>query len=278
MRPAEVLFALGGCIIGVAVTYGSLWRGALTRSRGDVAGIGSDSDRDAGIDPAIEANANLVASLQECSRRLSHLTDDKSRAEEQLEAERTAQADASRSAEARLFARRDPSQNDWKQMAGVGTIRYRLPCAAFNPSPEVLDKLGLQTSDVPTIQSAFTAARDAAWTQIRPLCATAAGSPATAETLGLDACPQLILNAERTTDPAAAETAMRAVGAVRAGLADPSTIPSSDPVGAAFLALTGVAKDAENRLGSAMGPEDARSVVYGSGSCGRTSEFTTTGP
>jgi hypothetical protein len=66
---------------------------------------------------------------------------------------------------------------------------------------------------------------------------------------------------------------MRAVGAVKAGLADPSTVPSDDPVGAAFLVLTGVAKDAEKRLGSVLGPEDAHSAVYGAGSCGRTSEF-----
>jgi hypothetical protein len=42
---------------------------------------------------------------------------------------------------------------------------------------------------------------------------------------------------------------------------------------AAFLVLTGVAKDAEKRLGSVLGPEDAHSAVYAAGSCGRTSEF-----
>ena len=62
--------------------------------------------------------------------------------------------------------------------------------------------------------------------------------------------------------------------AVKAGLADSTAIPASDPVGATFLELTGVAKDAENRLASVIGPEDARSAVYGNGSCGRTAEFT----
>jgi len=158
-------------------------------------------------------------------------------------------------------------------MASVGTIRYLLPCASFNPTPEVLDRLGLAPRDVPAVQSAFAAARDTAWTQIRPLCATAAGSMTTADSLGLDSCPQVILDAERTKDPAAADRAMRAVGAVKAGLADPSAIPPDDPVAAAFVVMTGVAKDSEGRLGSVLGPEDAHSVVYGNGSCGHTSEF-----
>jgi hypothetical protein len=73
--------------------------------------------------------------------------------------------------------------------------------------------------------------------------------------------------------PADADRAMRAVGALKAGLAEQSAIPLPDPVGTAFLVLTGVAKDAENRLGSILGPEDARAVVYGSGNCSRISEF-----
>ncbi len=103
------------------------------------------------------------------------------------------------------------------------------------------------------------------------------GSVATADNLGLDSCPQVILDTEKTNNPAAADSAIRAVGAVKAGLADPSTISSEDPVGSAFLVLTGVAQDAENRLVSALGPEEAHSVVYGHGSCGRTSEFNSSG-
>jgi hypothetical protein len=282
MSRREGLFALSGCVTGALVTYGSIWLFDVhpgAAQPGDVSTMGTAQDgrperEEASIDPAMVANANLVESLRECSQKLSLLSEDDSRAEQRLEAERLAEADASRSAQARRLARRDPSQSDWKQMASVGTVRYLLPCASFNPAPEMLDRLGLAPRDVPTIQSAFTAARDTAWSQIRPLCAAAAGSTATADTLGLESCPQVILNAERTTNPAAAESALRAVGAVKAGLADSSTIPASDPVGAAFLELTGVAKDAENRLASVIGPEDARSAVYGTGSCGRTSEFT----
>lgn len=278
------LFILGGAVIGAVAAYGSVWLSSArcrVDTRRDGAGLeamDAGSTRGASVDPAMAANANLVESLRECSQRLSLLADDEAHIKEQLEAEQMAEADAGRAAQARRLARRDPSPSDWKQMASAGTIRYRLPCASFNPAPDALDRLGLEPGDVPTIQGAFAAARATAWTQVRPLCAAATGSAATADKLGLEACPQVILNAERTTRAAAADGAMRAVGAVRAGLADPSTIDPDDPVGAAFLALTAAAKDAESRLGAVLGPDDARAVVYGSGSCGSTAEFVSSGP
>jgi hypothetical protein len=70
---------------------------------------------------------------------------------------------------------------------------------------------------------------------------------------------------------------MRAVAAVKAGLTDPSVVPAGDPLGAAFLVLTGVANDAEAKLGSVLGPQDAHTAVYGSGSCGHTFEFNSPG-
>ena len=226
----------------------------------------------------MEANANLSQSLHECSQKLASLMDDNAKLEQQLDSERTSEVDAGRAAQARRMARRNISQDDWKQLASVGTIRYVLPCASFNPAPEVMDRLGLAQRDVPAIQSAFTAARDAAWTQIRSLCATAVGSAAAAERLGLDLCPQAVFDSEKTTNPAGADAAMRAVGAVRAGLSESSAVPAGDPVGATFLVLTGVAKDAETRLASVLTADDARSVVYGNNNCGRVSEFTSPTP
>jgi uncharacterized small protein (DUF1192 family) len=278
MTGRDFVFAVAGTFVGAASALGAsrLWSSASdagTRgARRASAGLDDGRmtiDQEPTVDPALVANANLVASLHACSQRLASLTDEASR----LEAERLAEADASQSAQARRRARRDPSQNDWKQLASVGTIQYLLPCASFNPTPEVLDRLGLAPRDVPAVQSAFSEARGAAWAQLRLLCAMAAGSTATADRLGLDSCPQVILDAERGTDPAAADAAMRAVGAVRAGLTDPSTIPS-DAVGTAFIVLTGVAKDAEGRLASVLGAEDAHAVVYGNNECGRTTEFT----
>lgn len=280
MIPSHLLSALGGGLVGAAAAYGAALlssspsaasaRAASAPAIADDAPQGTDGD--AGVDPAMVANANLVESLRQCTQQVTLLADDKSRAEGLLQAERGAEVDASRSAQARRLARRDPSQADWKQMASTGTVRYLLPCASFNPTQETLDRLGLAPHDVPAVQSAFTAARDAAWTQIRPLCIAASGSAAVADNLGLDACPQVIFNAEQATNPAAADGALRAVGAVKAGAADPSAIPMDDPVATTFLALTLVAKDAERQLGSVLGPDDAHAAIYGSGSCGRSSE------
>jgi hypothetical protein len=283
MTRREQVFAFGGCIVGALVAYGSVrLSNALSdssvRENTVAAGPTGDPAPSAGgsVDPAMIANANLTESLHQCSESLGSLMGDKARLEQQLDDERTAEADASRSARARRMARRDPSQSDWKQLASTGTIRYVLPCASFNPTSEVLDRLGLAQADVPVIRSAFAAAREAAWAQIRPLCATALGGPA--ERVGLDSCAQVILDAERKTSPAGADSAMRAVGAIKAGLADPSTIPANDPVGAAFLVFTGIAKDAESQLASVLGPDDARAAVFGDGSCSRISEFTISGP
>src|ERR1700722_2604520 len=207
MSRREGLFALSGCVTGALVTYGAIGlfdAQAGAAPTGEVPTLGPPQDsrpepEEASVDPAMVANANLVESLRECSQRLSLLSEDDSRAERQLEAERMAEADASRSAQARRLARRDPSQSDWKQMASVGTVRYLLPCASFNPAPEVLDRLGLAPRDVAPVQSAFTAARDTAWSQIRPLCAAAAGSTATGGISRMDLWPQRPIHAEMTT-------------------------------------------------------------------------------
>jgi hypothetical protein len=277
MSGRDALLALGSGILGAVVAYGAtrLSHGhsdatpAVSPVATESAGGGKvDEKHDAAVDPAMVANANLVRSLYECSQRETSLLEAKAR----VEADGTAEADAGHVTLARRIARRDLSQGDWKKLAVAGTIRYALPCASFDPTPDVLARLSLAPRDVPAVRSAFAAARDSAWARVQPSCATAVG-PGAANMLGLDLCPQVILESEKAASPADADTAMRAVGAVRAGLVDPSAIPAGDPVGNAFLALTGVAKDAEARLASLLGPENARAVVYGNGACSRISEF-----
>jgi len=99
-----------------------------------------------------------------------------------------------------------------------------------------------------------------------------------ADRLGLEACPQLILSAEKSTNPTAADAAMRAVAEVRAGLAEPSALPVGDAVAATFFALTAVAKDAEGRIGSQLGPDAAQVAVYGTSGCSHMVDFPGPGP
>jgi hypothetical protein len=281
MTRRERLFGLIGVVVGAALGGGVLgWRslgrdsgGRHAPAGGTAAGSPAQDGGDSGADPAMAANANLVGSLYECSRRLASVTDEDVRLEEELSAERLANRDAGGSSQARRVARRNLSQRDWAQLAGSGTIKYVLPCASFNPTPEIVDQLGLAQGDVPMIREAFAAARGAAWAQLRPLCATAVGSAEAADKLGLDACPQLILDTEVEDSPHDADSAMRAVASVRAGLLDPSTLPMRDPTLTTFLTMTLIAKDAESRIAAQLGPEEARTVAYGRNGCSRMVEF-----
>jgi hypothetical protein len=236
------------------------------------------TETDSSVDPAMLANANLSESLSECSHQLALVTEDNVRLEQQLDGEHNAAADAGQSALARRIARRDLALGDWKQLARTGTVKYLLPCASFNPSPETLNGLGLEPHDIPVVRDAFVAARELAWGQVRPLCASAVGSLNAADRLGLEACPQLILSSEKTTNPNAADIAMRAVAAARAGLSDASPLPAGDPVAATFFALTAVAKDAENHIGAQLGPDAARVAVYGTNDCSHVVDFPGPGP
>jgi hypothetical protein len=272
----ETLLAVGGGVglivglLGIAIPRRTAIQEFAPPERGT-----EDRGRqvDASTDPAMIANASLAESLRDCSRQVERLSDDKTLLEQQISDERAAAAGASRAELARRIARHDLSQSDWKQLARTGTIRYVLPCASFNPEPETMNRLGLAPRDVLVIHDAFDAARNTAWTQIRPLCIAALGNTGEADILGLDVCPRVILDSARAADPRAADNTMRAVATVRAGLADPSTIPASDPLGTAFLVMTAVAKDVELRLASQLGPDDVRAIVYGNNGCTHTTEF-----
>jgi hypothetical protein len=283
----ERLFAVSGAGLGFGLCYGVLAIARVLRAQpspGDVPRV-EPSDRapvaaegDSTMDPAMIANANLSESLSQCSHQLALVTEENVRLEQQLDAEHNARADAGQSALARRIARRDLSLGDWKQLARTGTVKYVLPCASFNPSPETIDGLGLDPHDVPVVRDAFVAARAVAWGQVRPLCASAVGSLNAADRLGLEACPQLILSSEKTTNPSAADVAMRAVASTRAGLSDPSALPTGDPVAVTFFALTAVARDAENHIGAQLGPDDARVAVYGTNNCSHVVDFPGPGP
>jgi hypothetical protein len=279
----ERLFALSGAVLGFGLCCGVLAMARVLRTQppGGVPIAESSyrapiaTEADSSVDPAMLANANLAESVSECSHQLALVTEENVRLE-QLDAEHNAATDAGKSALARRIARRDLSLDDWKQLARAGTVKYVLPCASFNPSPETLDGLGLEPHDIPVVRDAFVAARALAWGQVRPLCASAVGSLNAADTLGLEACPQLILSSEKATNPNAADVAMRAVAAARAGLSD--ALPAGDPVAATFFALTAVAKDAESHIGAQLGPDAARVAVYGTNNCSHVVDFPGPGP
>jgi hypothetical protein len=282
----ERLFALSGTVLGFGLCYGVLAIASVLRTQppGEspiakpLDSAPASMQADSSIDPAMVANANLTQSLGECSHQLALVTEENVRLEQQLDAEHNAASDAGKSALTRRIARRDLSLDDWKQLARTGTVKYVLPCASFNPSPETINGLGLEPHDIPVVREAFVAARAVAWGQVRPLCASAVGSLNAADGLGLEARPQLILSSARTANPNAADVAMRAVAATRAGLSEPPALAQGDPVVATFFALTAVAKDAENHIGAQLGPDAARVAVYGTNDCSHVVNFPGPGP
>jgi hypothetical protein len=274
----EKLFALGGGVIGIALGCGLFalaYRGDGSTPTHPSKSHPSD-DVGAGEDPAMAANAALAEGLRECTQKVTSLTEDKADLLRQLEAARKS-ADAVSGA-SRQGPLKTLSEDDWKGLSPTGTIRYLLPCASFNPEQKVMDRLGIGSRDVPIVRDAFGAARSAAWAQIQPLCAKAVGNAATAAALGFESCPRLILASAKTANANDADNAMRAVSAVKAGTADRSTLRSGDPVTTTLLALTGIAADAESRVASRYGAEDARRIVYGDNGCGRLLELGGPGP
>jgi hypothetical protein len=113
---------------------------------------------------------------------------------------------------------------------------------------------------------------------VRPLCAMAVGGLAQADRLGLDSCPQVILASAKGGSPGDADNTIRAVAAIKAGLSDPSSIAAADALGTSLLGLTGIAKDAEERIASQLGPDNARLLVYGSSNCGHMVELRADNP
>jgi hypothetical protein len=275
----DKLFAVSGALVGLMGGYGLLTLANLLRGPLPTGVVTSmvlspprDGAGDGGVDPAMIANANLTSSVVECTRQLRGALDDDAHLEQELEAART--ADAGPAAQERRIARRNLSPKDWKELAETGTVKYLLPCASFNPAPETMDRLGLAARDVPVVRDAFAAARESAWTRIRPLCVSAVGGGAgQADLLGLESCPQVILASAKGANPSDTDNAMRGVAFLRAGVSDPSAPPADGPIGSALLALTEVAKDAEGRIGSQLGAEDARVLVYGSNNCSHMVEL-----
>jgi hypothetical protein len=138
------------------------------------------------------------------------------------------------------------------------------------------------------VLASYTTPRVGPWPKVRMLDASSDVTETTAEATDLlgvrfrpgEAASVLgsSLSSEKTTNPSAADVAMRAVAAARAGLADPSALPPGDPVAATFIALTAVAKDAESHIGVQLGPDAARVAVYGTNNCSHVVDFPGPGP
>jgi hypothetical protein len=210
------------------------------------------------------ANANLVASLQECNRRLSDLG-------QKRVAPLPPTAQSALASEATPVALRGPRHDrsgrepaDWERYTKEGLVPYSIPCirdTPFSPSQKQLDRIGLAPHDAPVLRDAYAKSNARILAQIQPLCARVLGNRALPEQIGPQACISAIVDGARKANPDKMQEALIRVGEVNAGKRPPpNSTAELDPVEALMLALTAEQKTFESDLGATLGPEDARRV------------------
>ena len=230
-------------------------------------------------DPVGKANQDLVRQVSEYRARLEAIAAQKTELEAKLKkSEETLAASQDGSAMA-LKHDFDLGQDDWKELAKDGTIKYRIPCMrksgeAWSPGPEKLNALGLAPQDAVTMKNAYEHSNDRVWAAVKPLCAQAIGSADVADKIGPATCVHLILDIESARNGDAAKEARRQVGEIRAGVRPmPAPNEPTNPVLKLFLAMTGEAKSFEAELAQAFGPEDAHRIAYSDELCMGSSTF-----
>jgi hypothetical protein len=168
------------------------------------------------------------------------------------------EAELARQAPARARSEWDLDQNDWKQLAAEGRVKFRIPCllpggeAYKGPPPEELDKLGLSAEDGQTLAEAYRRSNERIWAVVRPLCLDVVGSEETVNAMGL-ACVQAINKNARSKDAEAAREAFQLVADVRAGLRPEPREKPQHPIFENQMAVTGEMKRFEADLAESFG-------------------------
>jgi hypothetical protein len=163
----------------------------------------------------------------------------------------------------------DLDQQDWKELAAKGSVKYRLPCqfeGGWTPSPEQLDALGLAPDDAETIRGAYERSRQRVWSVVGRLCEDAIGAPDMVDAISTDTCTHIVMDVARNKDMASAKAALHAVAEVRAGLREAPAEPLH-PVYELFYMLSGEAHALETDLAESFGPEDAKRITFSKQLC-----------
>jgi hypothetical protein len=231
-----------------------------------------------GDEPLTNANQRLVRQVGEYRSRLDAITAQRAELEAKLKRSEANLA-ASQDGSAATKHDYDLSQDDWKELAKEGSIKFQNPCLAgkgeaWSPSPEKLNALGLAPQDGVAIRNAYTHANERVWVStIRPLCVKEVGSTELADKLGPDNCIFVMMDGEnergsKTGTDKASTMAMREVAEIRAGIRPmPGPNDAVSPLVKVFLATTGAGKGFEDELAQSFGPEEAHRIVYADELC-----------
>jgi hypothetical protein len=201
-------------------------------------------------------------------RKLEDLEREKQDLQAQL---RVLEEELSRQAPARTRSEWDLDQNDWKELAAEGHVKFRLPCLMPGGEswkgwpPSELDKLGLSPEDGQTIVDAHRRSNERIWAVVRPLCLEAVGSEEVVNALGGLGCVQAISKKARSTDAEAARAARQLVADVRAGLRPEPRDEPQHPVFETLMAVTGEMQRFQADLAEDFGQEEAKRLAWGPG-------------
>lgn len=228
-------------------------------------------------DPLDRANRNLVKQVGEYRSRLESVVAEKSELEAKLKRSEE-QLAAGRDGSAPWKSEFDLSNDDWKELAKDGTIKYKMPCESSRAkevyTAERLSAAGLTPEEGAALKDAHARSNERVWSELKPLCARAVGSADVAEKIGVNTCIHLVLDIENARDGAATMEARKLVGEIRAGLKPmPRSEDNSNPVLKLFLATTGEMPKFERDLAQTFGPEEAHRIAYSDELCAGQSTF-----
>jgi ferric-dicitrate binding protein FerR (iron transport regulator) len=232
-------------------------------------------------EPLMTANQRLAHQVGEYRSRLESVTAEKSELEQKLKRSEQSLA-ATQDGSTAVKNPYDLTEDDYKQMAKEGSLKYQLPCIdphhPWTPSAERLSILGLSPQDGDTLKNAYARSSKQIWDTIKPLCTQVVGTPDLADKFGPDLCMRLVLenSAKNGALSDATTSATKAVAEMRAGMR-PVPGPNEDvpaPV-QILLAATGANKSLEKDLAQSFGPEEAHRLVFSGELCMSQSSYRT---
>lgn len=162
----------------------------------------------------------------------------------------------------------DLSQDDWKQLAEEGRLKYRFPCfrdpnhswQMYEPTRE---KLGLSPDDGAIVMDAHRHSNERLWKTIQPLCLDIAHDESLVALLGLSGCKQLVEKAAYKNDPIGAHEERGLVAETHAGMrSPPKPDETQHPIFSLFMALTSEAQLFEEELAEHLGPDEAKRIWH----------------
>jgi hypothetical protein len=229
--------------------------------------------------PAHRAHVSveLTRDISELNRRLYAIEKEKTKLQAQLARAERELARQTEGGAARARHEFDLDEQDWRELAQEGSIKYRRPCLeekGWKPRADELELLGLGADDGETLRAAFRRSYDRIWKTVRPLCARVIGDADVVDSLGPDTCIHVVVDAARRQNSALSDDAIRQVAETRAGLRPlPQPGAAQHSVFQMFWMLTGEMRAFEADLAESFGPEEAKRVAYAKALCHGHSTF-----